>query len=161
MEPQSPSERLKDSITVPIEHMNRGLWAMQRSIAIAGTSFSAALALVVMQVGVAGSARSIALFCSCLALPIWATFWRVGETYLHVGADARGHFSTLAGSGFHNLLGFAAGTLLIVAFASLAWSFSAITSIAFLVASVCGAVVVYVHLGSVNAWAAKHKGNGT
>jgi hypothetical protein len=149
MEPQSPAELLNVSITVPIEHMNRELWAMQRSMAIAGTSFSAALALVVMQIGLVGSARSIALFCACLALPTWVTFWRVGETYFHVGADARGHFSTFAGSGFHNLLGGVAGTLLIVAFASLAWSFSAISSIAFIFASICSVVVVYVHLGSV------------
>lgn len=161
METQLNSESLKDSFTVPVEHMNDGLWAMQRSIAIAGTSFSAALALVLMQIGLVGSSRSIALFCACLALPTWVTFWRVGETYLHVGADAQGHFSSFAGSGFHNLLAFFASTLLIVAFAALVWSFSVISSIAFLVTSICGAVAVYIHLGSVNVWAAKHNGDGT
>ena len=161
METQSNSESLKDLLTVPVEHMNSQLWAMQRSISIAGTSFSAALALVVMQIGVVGSARTIALFCVCLALPVWVTEWRVGETYFHVGANARGHFSSFAGSGFHNLLGMLASTLLIVAFAALVWSFSAISSIAFLVGSIFSVVAVYVHLGSVDSWAAKHRGTGT
>jgi hypothetical protein len=161
MEDQAPEERFKDAVTVPADHMNGAIWAMQRSIAIGGTSFSVAVALAITQLGVNGLARSIALFCACVAIPLWVTVWRIGENYTTVGASGLGHFSTLAGSAVVLLIFGVAGAFLVIAFASFIWSFSIISSVAFIVAGISGVGIIYVHQGSINEWVDKQSGNAT
>ncbi len=161
MDDRSSIEHLKDAITVPLGHMNGATWAMQRSIAIGGTSFSVAVALAATQLGVNGLARTIALFCACVAIPLWVTVWRMGENYVTVGSSGLGHFSTPAGSAVLLLIFGVAGAFLIAAFASLIWSLSVVSSIAFIVAGIIGVGIVYVHQGSINEWANKHNGDAT
>lgn len=155
------NEHYEKAITPIVCKLNENRWESARVMTLGGAGLSAALVFLLIQIGFQAAVLQISFFCASLAMPVWLALWQFGEAYSLYGKDSYGHFAKTKGSGIGVMLFLIGGLLLLVSFATLIWSISIITSIAFTVVSVSMIVLVYRHSKEVREYTEANSSNNT
>jgi hypothetical protein len=146
-------ENYEQVMTPMVSKLNESRWENSRVTTLGAAGLSAAIVFLLMQTGVQTLILQVSFFCASLSVPVWLTLWQYGEAYSLYGINSYGHFAKTKGSGIGVLLFIVGGLLLLISFATLIWSISIFTSIAFSIVSTLMIVLTYRHSNAVREFA--------
>jgi hypothetical protein len=153
-------DQFSESMSPVTSRLTKHKWEVARHTSLGGAGVSVAVLLVVSQIGVATPALWLSLFCSAVAIPVWATLWQVGEAYSFYGVRPVASLSLHNGLTMGMLLFLAGGLLLLLSIFMLIWHFSVAAAFAFLFVSVGGVFLTVRHHAVVRSQASSSNGNG-
>ena len=130
-----------------------------RSAAIGGGSFSAAVILVLLQVGLSSVALTVSFYAAAIGIPIWIVVWQYVQPYILYGPVSYDHFRKASSLGVAVLLAVLGLVAISVSFVSLIWHMSACAAVIFAILCLFAVVLIVVHGQSVLA-AVKQKDSG-
>nr|WP_155604452.1 hypothetical protein [Xanthomonas translucens] len=138
-----------------MEPVTRGIsenyLGQMRSAAIGGGSFSAAIVLVLLQVGLSSVPLRISFYAAALGIPVWIVVWQYVQPYLLYGPVSYNHFRKAHSIGVAAILAVLGLVSLTLSFTSLLWHMSLCVALVFVLLSVVAVVLILAHAQSVLA----------
>ena len=153
-------DQFKEGMSPVTRRIDEHKWEVARHTTLGAAGLSVAILFVVVQIGTSTPALWLSLFCSAVAIPVWATLWQFGEAYSFYAIRPEVKLSFKSGLIVGMLLYVAGGLLLVLSFFALIWYFSVVASLVFLLASIGGVVLTVRHQATVRNQAESGGGNG-
>jgi len=141
----------EDAMEPITRRMSENYLNQMRSAAIGGGSFSAAVILVLLQVGLSTITLTVSFYAAVVGVPIWIVVWQYVQPYILYGPASYNHFRKATSLGVAVLLAALGLVAIFVSFVSLIWHMSAGAALIFAILSLFAGVLIVVHGQSVLA----------